>query len=100
LVLGREFTLVWERMSRESPHSEPMSPTSPLARRRDPFFPLRHHQDGRAADLSNRKLAHNQTELSKQILELRSIVEAQGKLIARLVAVLDGKGKARAREID
>jgi potassium voltage-gated channel Shal-related subfamily D protein 2 len=56
------------------------------------------HGASPASDLSNRKLAHNQTELSKQILELRGVVEAQGQMIARLVAALEGKGKARAQD--
>lgn len=41
-------------------------------------------------DLSNRKLAQNQTELSRQILELRSAVEVQGEMIRRLVGMLEG----------
>ncbi|KAJ7721537.1 hypothetical protein DFH07DRAFT_297131 [Mycena maculata] len=98
-VLGREFSLVWERMTRDSPQSEPQSPISPLIRRaRDPaFFPSRSQPP---SDLSNRKLAHNQTELSKQIAELRGVVEAQGHLITRLVATLEGKGKARAEDVE
>lgn len=40
-------------------------------------------------DLSNRKLAQNQTELSRQISELRSAVEVQGEMIRRLVAMLE-----------
>ncbi|KAF7363737.1 Potassium voltage-gated channel subfamily D member 3 [Mycena sanguinolenta] len=96
-VLGREFSLVWERMTHDSPHAEPQSPTSPIMdRRRDTIFPQ--YQNG-PSDLSNRKLAHNQTELSKQISDLRGIVEAQGQLITRLVTALEGKGKARAQEI-
>ncbi|KAJ7074164.1 hypothetical protein C8F01DRAFT_1099454 [Mycena amicta] len=90
-VLGREFSM--------SPHSEPTSPTvssSFMPRSRDPFVP----QSGLGADLSNRKLAHNQTELSNQITELRNVVEAQGHLISRLVAALEGKGKARARDVE
>ncbi|KAF8644375.1 hypothetical protein AX16_008500 [Volvariella volvacea WC 439] len=61
-------------------------------------------------DLSNRKLAMNQTELSKQISELRETVEVQGRLLERLLKVIEerelgaevgrsvdkGKGKQRA----
>ncbi|KAJ7510176.1 hypothetical protein B0H11DRAFT_2269644 [Mycena galericulata] len=99
-VLGREFSLVWERMTRDSPHSEPQSPISPLIRRsrNTPFFPSR--SEPPPSDLSNRKLAHNQTELSKQIAELRGVVEAQGQLITRLVSTLEGKGKARAQDVE
>jgi hypothetical protein len=35
------------------------------------------------------KLAENQTELSKQIVELNKTVEQQGKLMRRLVTILD-----------
>ncbi|KAJ7256551.1 hypothetical protein B0H12DRAFT_1112556 [Mycena haematopus] len=101
-VLGREFSLVWERMTHDvspSPQAEPQSPLSPFMdrRRRDSIFTPQ-NQNG-PSDLSNRKLAHNQTELSKQITELRGVVEAQGQLITRLVTALEGKGKARAHEI-
>ncbi|KAJ7940321.1 hypothetical protein B0H13DRAFT_1937566 [Mycena leptocephala] len=101
-VLGREFSLVWERMTHDSPQSEPQSPMSPFIQRRrergrpDPFFAS--HNPTLPSDLSNRKLAHNQTELSKQISELRGVVEAQGQLIARLATALEGKGKARAHD--
>ncbi|KAJ7164776.1 hypothetical protein C8R43DRAFT_1122653 [Mycena crocata] len=100
-VLGREFSLVWERMTRDSPHSEPQSPTSPFmtrTRARDYFFPSpsNNSSPGQGGDLSNRKLAHNQTELSKQIAELKGVVEAQGQLITRLVSAMEGKGKGRA----
>ncbi|KAJ7438452.1 hypothetical protein FB451DRAFT_1448034 [Mycena latifolia] len=97
-VLGREFSLVWERMSRDSPHSEPQSPSSPFMRRRDPIFSS-HATTTPASDLSNRKLAHNQMELSKQISELRGVIETQGHLIARLATALEGKGKARAYDV-
>ncbi|KAJ6525762.1 hypothetical protein B0H19DRAFT_971203 [Mycena capillaripes] len=109
-VLGREFSLVWEQMAHDvrfilyllSPQSEPQSPVSPfLPRRRqraDSFFAP--HTANPPTDLSNRKLAHNQTELSKQISELRGVVEAQGQLIARLVTALEGKGKGRAQNIE
>ena len=41
-------------------------------------------------DLSNRKLAQNQTELSRQISELRSAVQVQAEMIRRLVGMLEG----------
>lgn len=50
----------------------------------------------RASDLSNRKLAHNQTELSRQITELCSAVEIQSHLLERILHALDdrtAKGK-------
>ncbi|KAF8211864.1 hypothetical protein K438DRAFT_1805487 [Mycena galopus ATCC 62051] len=94
-VLGREFSLVWEQMTRDSPQAEPQSPVSPFINRgrRDSIFTAQAQVS--TSDLSNRKLAHNQTELSKQISELRGVVEAQGQLIARLATALEGKGKAR-----
>jgi hypothetical protein len=44
-------------------------------------------------DLSNLKLAQNQTELSGQISELRATVEMQGKMLARLLEVLEVQGE-------
>ncbi|KAF7311357.1 Potassium voltage-gated channel subfamily B member 2 [Mycena kentingensis (nom. inval.)] len=91
-VLGREFSIVWERMTRESPHSEPESPVEPFL----PFASRTSSSGNGSGDLSNRKLAQNQTELSRQITELKSVVEAQGAIIARLASALEGKGKGRA----
>lgn len=42
-------------------------------------------------DLSNFKLAQNQTELSHQIEDLKATVELQGKLLTRLLATLEGR---------
>jgi potassium voltage-gated channel Shal-related subfamily D protein 2 len=53
-----------------TPDRQPLMPGSTLTRTRD---------------LSNRKLAQNQTELSKQIVELRSMVSEQNELIRRLL---------------
>lgn len=39
------------------------------------------------------KLAQNQTELSKQIADLSATVQLQGKLLKRLVTILDGEGE-------
>lgn len=48
------------------------------------------------------KLAQNQTELSNQISELKGVVELQGQMLNRLLAVLEreegegpGKGKGK-----
>jgi hypothetical protein len=47
-------------------------------------------------DLTNRKLAQNQTELSQQITELRVTVETQGRMIEKLLEALSkGKGVDR-----
>ena len=42
-----------------------------------------------ARDLSNMKLAQNQTELSRQIEELAGTMEVQGRLLRRLLEKLD-----------
>ena len=52
-------------------------------------------------DLSNLKLAQNQIELSKQIVELSTIVQMQGKLLERLLTALDvDVGKDAASNIN
>ena len=104
-VLGREFSLVWESMTRDqvitsnlqscllAPFAYPTflknstsDPTeSPILRHR----PLRSEVDRR--DLSNFKLAQNQTELSHQIEDLKATVELQGKLLTRLLVALEGR---------
>ena len=48
---------------------------------------------GQQRDLSNLKLAQNQTELSRQIDELAGVVEAQGKMLTRLLELLEEKDK-------
>ncbi|TEB27742.1 voltage-gated potassium channel [Coprinellus micaceus] len=64
----------------------------------DPFL---HQPPSASRDLSNMKLAQNQTELSRQIEELRHVVEGQGRMVQRLLEVLGerekGEGK-RARK--
>jgi potassium voltage-gated channel Shal-related subfamily D member 2 len=101
-VLGREFSLVWEKMTRDQVISfrhvplvnhlrqdapqnesqdEPDSPTiSPIDTRSIP-----------TQDLSNFKLAQNQTELSRQIEELRAAVEMNGQQVNRLLEALEGR---------
>jgi len=44
-------------------------------------------------DLSNLKLAQNQTELSRQIADLMGAVEGQGKLLRRIMRVLEEEGR-------
>ena len=46
-----------------------------------------------ARDLSNRKLAQNQTELSRQIHSLATTVEQQGMLLRRLLKNVDPQGE-------
>lgn len=55
----------------------------------------------RPNDLSNRKLAQNQTELSRQISELRATVEGQGLMLQHLIDALESstsKGKQKQDE--
>jgi potassium voltage-gated channel Shal-related subfamily D protein 2 len=69
------------------------TPISPTQHRR---VPSREFAGSPSHDLSNLKLAQNQTELSKQISDLRDTVEAQGVLIGRLLEALEGsEGKRR-----
>jgi len=78
-VLGKEFSIVWEKMTKDLYDSlEPDSPS-----------PSEDHQ-APSQDLSNFKLAQNQTQLSKQIEELKSTVEMQGQMMNRLIQALEG----------
>ncbi|KAG7098367.1 hypothetical protein E1B28_000325 [Marasmius oreades] len=89
-VLGREFSLVWEKMT--SKNSEEEDDYHDLIHPRHP----QPNNNSRRRDLSNLKLAMNQTELSKQIGELRETVELQGDMIKRLLDALE-KGKQKAK---
>lgn len=74
---------------------------SPLVQHRTMFHPMRADPDEIAPrDLSNLKLAQNQTELSRQIAELRSTVEAQGQIMKRLLEAVEATSKGKQREID
>ncbi|KAF8074171.1 hypothetical protein FPV67DRAFT_791341 [Lyophyllum atratum] len=94
-VLGREFSVVWEKMTSKQQDEERNEADSPV----ESYFPTTpflhtHHQ--RPNDLSNLKLAQNQTELSRQISELRATVDVQGRLMQQLLEALQertGKGK-------
>ncbi|KAF5388460.1 hypothetical protein D9757_004636 [Collybiopsis confluens] len=90
-VLGREFSIVWEKMTSQQPH-EDHDLDSPVELRSAATV----HPD---RDLSNLKLAQNQTELSKQISELHAIVDAQGEMINRLLNILETKSKGKQRAI-
>ncbi|KAG1824241.1 hypothetical protein EV424DRAFT_1320864 [Suillus variegatus] len=95
-VLGREFSLVWEQMADDGG----------FAREHDPaVVTLGHHRlesqpSEPLKDLSNRKLAQNQTELSQQISELRATVEMQSEMIGELLGYLrvEGTAKGKRRE--
>jgi potassium voltage-gated channel Shal-related subfamily D member 2 len=103
-VLGREFSLVWEKMTSDQVsfrHNFPRAvayigyipendtfgrPDSPTISPSD-AHPIRTH------DLSNFKLAQNQTELSKQIEELKATVELNVQIMNRLLEALEGRKK-------
>lgn len=82
-VLGREFSLVWEKMTRDQNDSldQPDPPT--ISPSDTPPIPLQ--------DLSNFKLAQNQTELSRQIEELKTAVEMQKQMVNRLLEAIEGR---------
>jgi len=82
-VLGREFSLVWEKMTSDQNDTSDR-PDSPTISQSD-THPIRTH------DLSNFKLAQNQTELSKQIEELKATVELNVQIMNRLLEALDGR---------
>ncbi|GAW07105.1 Potassium voltage-gated channel subfamily B member 2 [Lentinula edodes] len=72
-VLGREFSIVWEKMTTQQQlqqQDDDRDLDSPVELRSAP--PVRSDRE-----ISTRKLALNQAELSRQILDLRSTVEVQ-----------------------
>lgn len=95
-VLGREFSLVWEQMSDDGgitrEHDSAVAAFSHHRLESQPSELLK--------DLSNRKLAQNQAELSQQISELRVTVEMQGEMIRELLGYLrvEGTAKGKCRE--
>ncbi|KAF8551234.1 voltage-gated potassium channel [Imleria badia] len=90
-VLGREFSIVWKQMTKHEVHDPRCATDEQTDEEQDPNLVLGPDLDIRSErDLSNRKLAQNQTELSWQISELRNAVEMQGEIIRRLVGLLEG----------
>lgn len=111
-VLGREFSIVWEKMTRdqqidESRSASPVpflarsasSPSHPSHLESQPPISMdhlapRHHSHTSSAhnrngashngasnqDLTNLKLAKNQSELRRQIAELKEVVVEQGEI--------------------
>ncbi|KAF6750586.1 hypothetical protein DFP72DRAFT_1139392 [Ephemerocybe angulata] len=79
-----------------SSHSHPNTHQHIRALSYDPFLATPAPSTAVARDLSNLKLAQNQTELSRQIAELAEEVGRQGVLLGRLVEVL-GEGALRGR---
>lgn len=108
-VLGREFSLVWERMSKRSLIDQVEEPDSPTVFHHYPpsrppiptlITPLASMTTGR--DPTNVKLAQSQTELSHQIAELRAVVETQGVMLKQLLQALEGRsaGSSRHRNVN
>ncbi|KIY46000.1 voltage-gated potassium channel [Fistulina hepatica ATCC 64428] len=100
-VLGREFSIVWKHMTREqSDELFSDSPTRPLF---SSGIQSARDSTGIPRDLSNFKLAQNQTHLSQQIAELRTMVEQQNQTIQRLVNVVqrttDVEGSASGADV-
>ncbi|KAF8876388.1 hypothetical protein BD779DRAFT_1449429 [Infundibulicybe gibba] len=89
-VLGREFSQVWERMTRDRVKGNEVD--SPSIHR--PFI----RNDVPQPDLTNLKLAKNQTELSRQITDLRATVESQGRMLQRLLETLEAGAKGKQKE--
>ncbi|KAF8988556.1 hypothetical protein BDQ17DRAFT_1314624 [Cyathus striatus] len=91
-VLGREFSVVWNKMTRDRGMRDELDED----RVQDPSGYLLNNESYPGAstplrDLSNLKLAQNQTELSRQIAELTSTVEMQRRMLQRLVEMLEEK---------
>lgn len=110
-VLGREFSLVWEEMTKDgvcvikhskssnltrfsiqafeniNTHIEPDSlPSSPTLSRHP--RPRRRSSSRRPKQLSTYKLAQNQIELANQVEELKKMLQAQERLVSKLVETL------------
>ncbi|KAJ8592075.1 voltage-gated potassium channel [Rhizopogon salebrosus TDB-379] len=94
-VLGREFSIVWDQMTHgEGIPSELDTVASTFGHQHDR---LESQPVEAIKDLSNRKLAQNQTELSQQISELRVTVEMQGEMIRELLGYLYGEEGAKGK---
>jgi len=97
-VLGREFSLVWEKMT-HGQNNEVQEPESPL----DSVFPHNSSaypgMSSQPTDLSNRKLAENQAELSRQITELRDTIDVQGQMLQRLLEALE-ENASKGKQVD
>jgi len=104
-VLGREFSLVWEKMTRDSvcvPVATLLNPNEVILYQTledvnqnsnmgsyTPLQTSRADIRSQSRDLSNRKLAQNQTELSRQIHSLATTIEQQGMLMRKLLRNID-----------
>lgn len=94
-VLGREFSIVWESMTRHEMVPESLlRPVTPIVSQSPSESQTEPHRD-----LSNRKLAQNQTELSQQISDLRSTVERQSEMMRQLLAILGDREHGKRGEM-
>ncbi|KAI0047162.1 voltage-gated potassium channel [Auriscalpium vulgare] len=123
-VLGREFSIVWNemttgqlpqtprlgsftpiinRIASQSRAHIPLSSTPNMAADAEEPRPRPAALDFAASgastsqrelDLTNRKLAQNQTELSRQITELRAVMERQGEMLKLILEQEGGKRRA------
>ncbi|KZT27481.1 voltage-gated potassium channel [Neolentinus lepideus HHB14362 ss-1] len=92
-VLGREFSIVWAKMTQNQSrnvtdlgtNASASSLHTSLNENPTPSDSLRER------DLTNRKLAQNQAELSRQITELRTAMETQGETLRTLLEIVEGK---------
>lgn len=92
-VLGREFSIVWEKMSKNRPQEEGQGRDSYIDS--EPAFA----PPGIPRELSNFKLAQNQTELSQQIAQLHQVVEAQARLVQQLADSLGEQAPGKMKRI-
>ncbi|KDQ33914.1 hypothetical protein PLEOSDRAFT_1099865 [Pleurotus ostreatus PC15] len=98
-VLGREFSIVWEKMTRHGRLDEDRMQGIEMSSLTGEHRLFDDVDTGKPQDLSNYKLAQNQTELSNQISDLRAVVEMQGKLIQRMTLALENSSKGKERAV-
>ncbi|KAH6883633.1 hypothetical protein BKA70DRAFT_1575439 [Coprinopsis sp. MPI-PUGE-AT-0042] len=97
-VLGREFSVVWHGMQRNRKEREDeqdfgYDPSTAFLYPPNEGAPL---STSRERDLTNMKLAQNQTELSRQIADLAATVEQQSRVIARLLDLVEGQASGKS----
>jgi potassium voltage-gated channel Shal-related subfamily D protein 2 len=63
-----------------------------------PLHTSRADIQSQSRDLSNRKLAQNQTELSRQIHGLATTIEQQGKLLRKLLKNIEPQEESDDRQ--
>jgi hypothetical protein len=94
-VLGREFSLVWERMSKKRDYIDNGDP--PVASPRG-ISPLPTGEDVATGQYpTSHKSIDSPYDLTQQISELRAAVDAQGVILNHVLDVL-GQSKGKQRE--